>query len=46
VILGEGGTRHYVAGESGTLLESVDRGVSWSEVTLGTHAPLYSLDDL
>ena len=46
VIVGEGSARHYVAGESGTLLESVDRGISWSEVTIGTHAALYSLDDL
>jgi photosystem II stability/assembly factor-like uncharacterized protein len=40
------GTRHYVAGESGTLLESVDRGTSWSRVATSSGAALYGLDDL
>jgi photosystem II stability/assembly factor-like uncharacterized protein len=46
VIVGEGGTRHYVAGDSGTLLESVDRGASWAAVAIDTRAAFYSLDDL
>jgi photosystem II stability/assembly factor-like uncharacterized protein len=46
VIVGDGGSRHYVAGESGTLLESADRGATWSPVTTSTRAALYSLDDL
>jgi photosystem II stability/assembly factor-like uncharacterized protein len=46
VIVGDGGSRHYVAGESGTLLESKDRGVNWSPVTTSSTAALYSLDDL
>jgi photosystem II stability/assembly factor-like uncharacterized protein len=41
-----GGARHYVAGEAGTLLESVDRGTSWSRVATSSDAALYSLDDL
>jgi photosystem II stability/assembly factor-like uncharacterized protein len=40
------GAGHYVAGESGTLLESVDRGASWSPVSTSSSAALYSLDDL
>ena len=40
------GSRHYVAGESGTLLESADRGTTWSRVTTSSRAALYSLDDL
>ena len=47
VILGEGdGSRHYVAGESGTLLQSADRGASWSQVPTSGGAALYGLDDL
>ncbi len=40
------GSRHYVAGDSGTLLASVDRGASWSRIDTSTRAALYSLDDL
>jgi photosystem II stability/assembly factor-like uncharacterized protein len=46
VIVGDGGSRHYVAGESGVLLESVDRGGSWSTIATATRAALYCLDDL
>jgi photosystem II stability/assembly factor-like uncharacterized protein len=46
LITGEGGARHYVAGDSGTLLASSNRGASWSPVAIATSAPLYGLDDL
>ena len=46
LITGEGGDRHYVAGDSGTLLASSNRGASWSPVAIATSAPLYGLDDL
>ncbi len=47
VIVGEGAdSRHYVAGESGALLRSADRGASWSQVPTSSDAALYSLDDL
>ncbi len=46
VIVGDEGSRHYVAGESGTLVESRDRGATWSPVNTSSPAALYSLDDL
>ncbi|HTB78421.1 MAG TPA: YCF48-related protein [Polyangiaceae bacterium] len=47
VIVGEGtDSRHYVAGESGALLRSADRGATWSQVPTASGAALYSLDDL
>ena len=46
LILGGADSRHYVAGESGTLLSSSDQGASWSPVAIATKGSLYSLDDL
>ena len=38
--------RHYVAGDSGTLLASADQGQTWATVAIPTTAALQALDDL
>lgn len=46
VITGSQDNLVYVAGESGTLLGSPDRGATWAPRASATRAALYSLDDL
>jgi photosystem II stability/assembly factor-like uncharacterized protein len=42
----DGDTREYVAGERGTLMQSVDHGVDWTAMDVATTATIFGLDDL
>jgi photosystem II stability/assembly factor-like uncharacterized protein len=46
VVMDSANDRIYAGGESGTLLSSADRGVTWTAQPSGTTAALYALDDL
>jgi photosystem II stability/assembly factor-like uncharacterized protein len=42
----DGDTAEYVAGEAGTILQSVDRGSHWSPAPVTTTATIYGMEDL
>ena len=46
VVMDSASDRVYAAGESGTLLSSADRGLTWTSQPSSTTAELYALDDL
>ncbi|MGH7441030.1 MAG: WD40/YVTN/BNR-like repeat-containing protein [Polyangiaceae bacterium] len=46
VVMDSANDRIYAAGETGALLSSADRGVTWSAQPSNTTAALYALDDL
>jgi photosystem II stability/assembly factor-like uncharacterized protein len=46
IVMDSANDRVYAAGESGTLVSSADRGVTWTAQQSNTTAALYALDDL